>query len=514
VSAQLEESQPVADEPQPVIGQSAPTVDEPEDESGVSAMQNDALFTLQPFTRDKARMPPDTRVNFRAIDKDGKPSAAVTLLQFYPDRDPQYHKDKSFATGFRFNAQVPCPTTGVVSFHVLGVGAGTTMSVSIDKKPVWNYEGGPKESVASPPIVLARKTNGTKTFDLSLTVGGGAQNPTGGIQFFSVIGVEKDPPGQNSVLPVSHAQEILMDLGTNVEVLRGVAFSPDGKRVVTASHDMTAILWDAATGRKVRVLQGHSGFILSVAFHPKANQVLTGSQDKTVILWDAATGHKLRAFQGHTGWVKSVAIGPDGRLILTGSLDKTVALWDIPTGKRVRSWSTTFVHAVDFGPDGTQVVAALDDGTAKMWNVDTGNEIRTFRGHLFPAIAVAFSPDGKQVVTGADDYQAILWDAATGHKFRSFYVGMPLSVFSVAFSPDSKYVITGDQGAQVMLWDAATGKRLRVLKGHAGVVNAVAFSPDGKQILSGAGKTAILWDAATGQKIRKIGPRASNPEKQ
>jgi WD40 repeat protein len=133
-----------------------------------------------------------------------------------------------------------------------------------------------------------------------------------------------------------------------VEVVRSVAFSPDGKQVLTASHGKTAALWDVATGRRVRTFRGHAGFILSVAFRPDGKKALTGSEDKTAILWDAATGRKARTFKGHAHWVSSVAFSPDGKHVLTGSQDKTAVLWDATTGEKVHAWKTTFVHAVAF----------------------------------------------------------------------------------------------------------------------------------------------------------------------
>ena len=201
--AVVEEPDPIGDVRKPVIQQAEPVVDEPGIGAPVPVVQKKELFTLKPFTRDKARMPPNTRVNFRAIDKDGKPSAAVTLLQFYPDRDPQFHKDKAFVTGFTINAQVPWPTTGAVAFRVLGVGTETTVDVSIDKNSVWTYQGGPEESVASSPVPLAGKQTEAKTFDLSLTVGGGGQGALSGIQSFSVIRSAGDAPARSRVPPAS-----------------------------------------------------------------------------------------------------------------------------------------------------------------------------------------------------------------------------------------------------------------------------------------------------------------------
>jgi WD40 repeat protein len=101
-----------------------------------------------------------------------------------------------------------------------------------------------------------------------------------------------------------------------------VAFSPDGKSVLTSSSDKTARLWDAATGKVIRAFTGHEDAVQSVAFSPDGKSVLTGSEDKTARLWDAATGKVIRAFTGHENLVWSVAFSPDGKSVLTGSWDK------------------------------------------------------------------------------------------------------------------------------------------------------------------------------------------------
>jgi len=208
--AEPEKPRPVVDDSQPVIEQPDPAVEEPEDETGVPAVQNNVLFTLEPFTSDKAGMPRNTRA-FLVSNEEGKPTTyVVTLLQFYPDRDPRLHKEDkliAYATGFTMDAKVPWPATGVVSFRFLDVGGPeTTISVSVDKKPVWTYQGGPQESLTSPPVALASEQGETKTFDMSLTVGGGARNPTGGIQLFSVIASEEDALEQTDVPPISTAE--------------------------------------------------------------------------------------------------------------------------------------------------------------------------------------------------------------------------------------------------------------------------------------------------------------------
>ncbi|MEJ5340212.1 MAG: protein kinase [Thermogutta sp.] len=298
---------------------------------------------------------------------------------------------------------------------------------------------------------------------------------------------------------------------TSSGYVTSVAFSPNGRQVLTGSRDNTARLWDAATGKELRRFEGHTEAVLSVAVSPDGRQVLTGSADKTARLWDAATGKELRRFEGHTEAVLSVAFSPDGRQVLTGSDDNTARLWDAATGKELRRFEghTDWVTSVAFSPDGRQVLTGSRDNTARLWDAATGEELRRFEGHILPVLSVAFSPDGRQVLTGSDT--ARLWDAATGKELRRFE-GHTDWVTSVAFSPDGRQVLTGSRDNTARLWDAATGKELRRFEGHTDAVWPVAFSPDGRQVLTGAGhfvgvapdNTARLWDVTTGHELRRF----------
>ncbi|HTU21745.1 MAG TPA: caspase family protein [Gemmataceae bacterium] len=285
-------------------------------------------------------------------------------------------------------------------------------------------------------------------------------------------------------------------------VVRSVAFSPDGKQTLTGSDDHTAILWDARSGQKLRTFQGHTHPVESVAFSPDGKHVLTGSSDNTAILWEARTGERLRTFQGHTLPVSSVAFSADLKHVLTGSWDHTAIFWDARTGEKLRAFQgTDWVLSVAFSPDGKHVLTGSGDNTAILWNARTGQKLRTFQGHTASVSSVAFSADGKHAITGSDDKTAIQWDARTGRKLRTFQ-GYTNNVQSLAFSADGKHVVTGSGDNTAILWDARNGQKFRTLA-HNSRVRAVAFSPDGKHVLTGSeDNTAILWDAQTGDKLR------------
>jgi WD40 repeat protein len=280
-----------------------------------------------------------------------------------------------------------------------------------------------------------------------------------------------------------------------------VAYSPDGKTVLTTSWGTSARLWDAATGKAIGAPLLHEGMVYAIAYSPDGNTVVTGSQDKTARLWDAATAKPIGATLQHLGPVYAVAFSPDGKTVLTGSEDKMTRLWDAATGKPIRSpiRHHDAVRRVAYSPDGKTVLAVTGD-TARLWDATTGQPIGSPLAPPESVSAIAYSPDGKTVLTGSNDKTARLWDAATGQP-----IGAPLehqdSVYALAYSPDGKMVLTGSGDKTARLWDAATGNPIGEPLQHEYPVFAVAFGPDGKTVLTGSDKMVRLWDVATRKPI-------------
>jgi predicted NACHT family NTPase len=150
------------------------------------------------------------------------------------------------------------------------------------------------------------------------------------------------------------------------------AFSSDGSRVVTASWDNTARLWDGKTGALLATLAGHEDWVWNAAFSPDGSHVVTASWDKTARLWDGKTGALLATLAGHGARALNAAFSPDGSRVVTTSRDKTARLWDGKTGAPLATLAGHEgpVSSAAFSPDGSRVVTASWDKAARIWQID------------------------------------------------------------------------------------------------------------------------------------------------
>lgn len=254
------------------------------------------------------------------------------------------------------------------------------------------------------------------------------------------------------------------------------------------------------TDTPTRLLLGHTRLVNSVAFSADGKTIVSGSIDKSVRLWELETGKSIAVLQGHTDQVSSVAFSPDGRFVASASRDKTIKIWDISTlgPPQTLEIDTSERPVVTFSQDGRFIATAGLHGAVSMWEVATLKLVRTFQAPA-QVFSLAFSTDGKWLAANRDKV-AVIWDVSSGELVRSFE-GHDLNILWIAFSPDNRSLATASADETVKLWDISTGKLIQTFRRHQGSVIFVGFLPDGNRLVS-AGDfdfSIIFWDATTGK---------------
>ena len=292
-----------------------------------------------------------------------------------------------------------------------------------------------------------------------------------------------------------------------------VAFSPDDRFLASASADKTVKVWDVVTGKELRSLEGHTAQVTSIAFSPNGSRLVSGSSDTKLVLWDMATGQPLHEFAGNKGSVTSVAFSPDGARIVSGSSDKTIRIWDTTTFRMTLEFKghVCQVSGVAFSPDGQRVASVAQDGffpalsgEAFVWNPETGQiflrlEGENHRANGMPWTCVTFSPDGSTLAAGGiippSNAMAMtiqLWDLATGNAIKSLK-GHDNVILQLAYSRDGKRLVSSSADQTVKVWDIASGKDSFSFQEEATSLSSV-FSHDGRRVASGSeDRTVKLW---------------------
>jgi WD40 repeat protein len=306
-----------------------------------------------------------------------------------------------------------------------------------------------------------------------------------------------------------------------------IAYSPDGTRLAVGD-----IMFDAATGQEQFRLAGHTHGILRLGFNAAGTRLITASYDGTAKVWDITPAHELFARSAHGGMVYDIAYSPDGALLATAGRDGTAILWDAELGDAVQVLAdhTDVVNGVAFSPGGQLLATTSADRSVILWQTATGQKLRTLVGHevdrpggipMFRGVmAAAFSPlcldaggappEHCPLATVGMDGQLIVWDAFTGQRLFNYQEEIG-GLKSVAFSPDGKLLAIGSTGkpentiGTATVLEVASGEILSAMPGHAGWVWDLAFSPDGERLATvdfrGVGK---IWDVATGELLVEL----------
>ena len=287
-----------------------------------------------------------------------------------------------------------------------------------------------------------------------------------------------------------------------------VEFSPNGERVVSGGADGTVRLWDIKKDTVDGPLEIPGGWILNdVAFSPDGRRIASGGDDGTVRLWDVERGTEVGGIlKGHKGGVLSVAFSPNGRRIASGGDDGTVRLWDMTGGAAggellLKPSNKILITSAALRSDGKYIILGGRDGTVRLWDLESGKIVsdpsKNLKVHQLWVMSVAFHPDGKQFVSGSGDGTMRLWDVRNGTVIGEPLGGYQNGIRAVSFSLSGKNIASVDLNGIVQLWDLESRRivrdPLKMQKG--GLVGSVAFSPDRKLIvLGGQDGTVRLWN--------------------
>lgn len=318
----------------------------------------------------------------------------------------------------------------------------------------------------------------------------------------------------------------LIELRGHRGEIHSASFDRDGARIVTASGDGSARVWDMEVSPGPLAFRAGDASLKSVAFAPPGDRFVTASDDGTARIWKLGDVGSPAAVLGpaavdedrsasvspashgaappiepHRGTVTSAAFAPDGSRVLTAGFDARVLLWDLARGVPSRTVGVhdAVAYGAGFSPRGERVVVATGDGKARVWDLATDAPVAVLEGHEGRVLSASFSADGEQVVTSGQDGTARVWSVRTSRE-TAVLRGHEGWVHRAAFGPDGTLVVTAGQDGTARIWDAGTGRELRRLEGHSDAVYDASFCPRGGYVVTASkDRTARIWDVASGR---------------
>jgi len=289
---------------------------------------------------------------------------------------------------------------------------------------------------------------------------------------------------------------------THSERITAIAFSPDGKSVITCSTDSRVKLWDIESGELIKTYLPQGG-VRSAAFSPDGKIITVGLGSGRIVMFDAESDEILHTIRDHhSSYVYALTFSPDGKTFLSGSYDQTVKLWDAQSAELVRTYSgfDMDVYSLSFSPDGKTFVTGSGSDPIKLFDVQSGREIRAIRENIWVS-SVDFSPDGKTFIS-ASGKSVYVYNAENGRRITTLS-GHSDTIRVVSYSPDGKTILSGGDDKKIIIWDAATGRIIRTISDYLGEIRAAAFSTDGKYIACGGFSRQVkLFNVQSGEFIR------------
>ena len=312
---------------------------------------------------------------------------------------------------------------------------------------------------------------------------------------------------------VPRQTNVVATLEGHTSWVTGVACSPNGETLFTASHDETARLWSLSDFKLLHTLNDPRQSLWNADFSTDGSMVISGGDDQCIFLWDASSGaltatypprpgqdwFEQQIFQEptveHEGRIEGVAFSPDGKRVIASGDGRKAVVWDVRTRKSPFQLlgHKASIHGVDFSPDGRWIATGDWNAMVRIWKAADGELVHSIEGLKSGVEYLMFSRDSSMLVCAVMSGQVLIVDPNTGREIRRID-GIKGGVMAVAISPDQKLIVA-QAGIDAVILDVATGQPKVILAGHTATIDAVTFSPDSKWAITGGldGKVKI-WD--------------------
>lgn len=296
-----------------------------------------------------------------------------------------------------------------------------------------------------------------------------------------------------------------------------VAFAPNGDLLATGGYNDGSIkLWDASNGDPIGRLIRHKDAVRTLAFSPNGKWLVSGSDDGRIKIWDIKHQNCVRTLRGHTDWVNSVAWSSNSRTLASGGRDSRVKIWNTADGSGTAepAGNVGVVRSVVFLANSSTLVFGGDATEICLFDTKTKREQEPLAVHSYYVNSIALSNTGKLLAVGSGDpllpdrgVAVRLWDVERGHYISSL-VGQSKYATALAFSTDEKILAVGSDDSTIILWDTASLTKLTSLASSAGSVTALAFSPNGILASAHSDESVRLWNTG-GQLLVRIDLKGS-----
>jgi WD40 repeat protein len=306
---------------------------------------------------------------------------------------------------------------------------------------------------------------------------------------------------------------LLRKLDKHLNRVQGIAISADSQRIASASQDWKVMIWDIDTGEHMHTLEGHTHTVFTVDFSNDGTLLCSGGggvepsyDNYHIIVWSLCASacdggpEEVQRLQGHRDVVSCVRFSHDGSRIVSASHDKTLIIWHVQSGEQMVTYRghRGEVCCAAWSKDSKVIASGGFDDDVHVWDAVTPTHAFKLKGHGKAVTSLAFGSEDDILVTGTEDKGIHVWHLPLSHQpvLRHVFKGSFGHVCGISLSPRDACVAIGSTDMSVRACDVATGQQRGALRGHSDAVNSVAWSRDGRYVVSGSSDGSLgVWDA-------------------